>query len=188
MRESTFDAPEFNIYVNWLYSRTLQVKSSTSYELEIDEIEDPVYLTLTKLCFLADYIKDTQFQEAVFDAFKAKASGRQDRRYKKLPQLTTICKIYDNTENGSLAREVLAELYATGATKADLEDMRGLLPAAFLEDLTMVFLGARSRGAGSVALSDDAASEDDADRRVHKKRKRGDEMSLCPEDKFFAAS
>ncbi|KAK5989880.1 hypothetical protein PT974_08142 [Cladobotryum mycophilum] len=136
------DSPDvFEIYLHWLYRRTLPVRiDSPGHEGNFE------YLQLAKAYVLGDMLQADTFRDAAIDAIIKKATTKALDGATWFPVGNVIRYIYDNTVDTSKARRLLVDLYTHHGHGnwlcewADAED----LPKEFLLELAVSLLDKRS--------------------------------------------
>lgn len=153
-----WDPDIFNTYLKWLYTRHLPIRQP-----EIDDdadlcapgrYDDGEYSRLANLYLFGVEIEAADFQDAVLDKIATRAETACDDKYKQLPGYVAITKIYEETPRGCKARKLLTEIYALAASEKDVEVERGLLPAAFLEDLATRLIAKKTSPGGKLEKND----------------------------------
>ncbi|WAO97088.1 Hypothetical protein NCS54_01479400 [Fusarium falciforme] len=144
------DSPDvFNVYMQWLYYRTIPVR--------IDEPGirgNAEYMLLAKAFVLGDKLQDGGFQDAVMDAMVDKTSSEASDSQKWFPVGPVIRFIYENTLASSKARLFLVDVYTFHGHGNWLTDWatQDDLPKEFLFDVARSKLVPRSVSAGKTAI------------------------------------
>jgi hypothetical protein len=122
----------FEIYLHWLYFKTL---STIHNRPPIADIE---YIELAQCYVLGEKLLDMKFKNAVIDALiEVLENDPEDNCF--LPDYDIINTIYEGTTEGSPARTLLVDMWqgrATPSCKAALDEC----PPEFTMDLAKVFL------------------------------------------------
>ena len=131
------DPKTFQLYLHWLYCKTLPVKS--------DSIRNTELVKLAKAYVLGDRLLDLDFKDKVIDAIIDKSRSSSLGLYGYMLDPATAY-IYKNTLEGSKARLLFVDLYLGEGDKAWLTDRsKILLPEDFLFDLASALIGKRPR-------------------------------------------
>lgn len=144
VRLETIEEEVFQIYVHWLYRRTLPLRVD-----EPGQLGNTEYVQLAKAYVLGDYLRDTNFKNAVIDAIMDKTvSPLLDGRC-WFPVGAVISCIYDNTLESSPARKLLVDVYTRKGMGAWLREWASVadLPKEFLFDLAVSVLDRRPQPA-----------------------------------------
>lgn len=130
------DVEAFQVYMNWLYSKRLPVKSE-------DPLDDE-YLLIAKMIVLGDRLQDLDFQDAAVDAILDKSRSSTMNGQAIAP---TVNYVYENTLEDSKARKLLVDFYVCRGNEDWLRDSDGLrdLPAEFISDLAIALLQRRGK-------------------------------------------
>jgi hypothetical protein len=99
------DSPTFKLFVHWLYSGKLAVKSKDK-----EDDEEREYLDLAKAWVLGNYLKCAKFQNVVMDALSVRRA--QDYlEHRGHPLIKTVEYVYSHTEEHSELRSLMISIY-----------------------------------------------------------------------------
>lgn len=158
------DPGAFELYMSFLYSRTLPILATTPGPAQKDstissssswEPESDGYHTLAYAYVLGDRLLDTRFKNAIVDAYVLYARGAQPaKRY--YPSNEEIRILYEGTREDAPIRKLLVDIW-TVRGRSEWIESDGDLPREFLADVTKGLLRARERreggGGGADGLS-----------------------------------
>lgn len=142
------DPEAFEVYVHWLYFKTLPVRNDNpGLEGNIE------YVQLAKSYALGEMLQDVNFKDAILDAILIKARSKTSDGRSWSPIGPAIRYIYEGTPESSAARRLMVDLYTyhgqgdwltKWASKDDL-------PKQFLLDLAIAVLAKRPQPLSSLA-------------------------------------
>ncbi|KAH8174169.1 BTB/POZ domain-containing protein [Sarocladium implicatum] len=140
VRLKSVEPDTFHTYVNWLYLKTLPVRTDSPGALGNVE-----YVELAKAYAMGEEILDERFKNAVLDGFQEKRSTRASDGKRWFPIGPAIRHVYDKTGVTSKARILLVDLYTMHGSgnwieQWPVED----LPWEFLRDLSIALLNRRA--------------------------------------------
>lgn len=141
----------FNIYLHWLYCKTLPtILANNDPELLTE------YTILVNCWLLGQTLEDRRFSEAALDAIADCADDPASNMWKKIPEATPIILVYEDTRAGSPARHVLVDIWVKYTHEDDLERLAELLPPQFLLDFAMEMTRKKRRIERDLADIEDA--------------------------------
>ncbi|EFY87401.1 hypothetical protein J3458_022039 [Metarhizium acridum] len=122
----------FAIYGHWLYFRR--------FEFGTDVFENErEFLQIAQALVLGDFICDSKFTNAVATAIRTKLDSLSAGPLPLFPGARVIDYIYNETEDKSIAREVLVETYARHGSREWLAELKRTedftIPWQFLFDM-----------------------------------------------------
>lgn len=126
----------FEIYVHWLYFKTLPTVRMEPKANIASEYKD-----LARCYVLGEKLIDIEFKNAVLDSF-ADAMADQLLKEHRFPGVQEINIIYKGTMEDSPARELLVDIWAHHSLES-WNILLELLPAEFILDLTKAFITLR---------------------------------------------
>lgn len=133
------DPDTFELYLQWLYFRSLPVKSNAP-----GNVGNMDYLQLAKAYVLGDLLQDFGFNDAVIDAMidKSRIPAADGKRW--YPGGPVVACIYNNTPASSEARRILIDMYVNFGNGHWLQSWAAEdLPNDFLRDLSTALLDKR---------------------------------------------
>lgn len=138
-RNRTAELPDedpkiFNVYLNWIYARVLCLDITT----EEERVDSAVTLRKVAAHALGDMLMDSDFKDAVTDAFLVYTlTLDKDNNTCYLPHVNVRNKLYSNTTPGSKLRQSLVHrmMRSNSASLVEEKDC-----TAFLVDVTKKML------------------------------------------------
>lgn len=164
---SCVNCGDFNLYLNWLHYGTIATGVMKWIE----------YFTLFSLYKLSLTLQDTKFRFAVLDAIIIAFNTSKDRSKEcSLPNSLIVCWVYHETEEDSMLRKIVVDMYLKRADQSIMRSQRGVLPLRFLQDMVESFIGSEVKDTN---FSDDevAVFKAGEDKREPRKRKHATEDS-----------